>query len=1094
MKLKFNGLLVLLVVLITQITFAQDRTVNGTVTDGSGLPIPGVNVLVKGTSNGIQTDFDGKFKIQAAANQILVFTYIGMQKQEVAATKTNLVVKLKDDSVQLEGVVVTAMGVKREKKSLSYSSQKLDGAQINSSPTTNFLNNLSGKVAGLESITNTNFGGSTNIVLRGTKSLTGNNQALIVVDGVPIKNDNLNTSSVKGSGSGFDFGNSASDIDPNNIESVNILKGASATALYGSDASNGAIMITTKKGRLNTGIGVSYSSTVTTGSIDKSTFATYQKQYGGGGYGGNDDFDYSKDVNGDGTKDILVQTGYDISYGNKFDPSLMVYQWNAFAPGNANFGKPTPWVAAVNDPSKFFERSFATINNINFNGGDDKSTYNFSVTNNQDKGVMPNSKLLKNIISGNYSRNFGNKLKLTTSFTYSDQSVLGRNAVGYNNNLIGSFRQWWQTNVDVKELKQEYFRDQKNIGWNMADPTAGNLTPAFWNNPYWDRYQNYETDSRRRLLLNSSLSYDVTDNFNLIGRVTIDNSNDRQEQRKAVGSYAERFGINQTTQSSGYELYTRDASQQIYDFLANYDLKVSDAVGIKLLGGATLKHSTSNSFDGSTNGGLVLPNLYTLANSNSFIAPITSAITYQKSGIFGQASVDYKKIIFLEGTLRQDKSTALSKTGKNAYNYSSVGTSFVFSDLIKSEWLNFGKLRVNYAEVGNDPEPGLLSYKNYVSTIGTNPYYSNSTVFVNFDKLKPEIAQSWEFGLESSFLDNRLSFDLSYYKTVTKDQIFRVPQSTATSYNSSLVNAGNIENKGVEVSLTGMPVKTKDFQWQVTVNWSQNKNKVLSLDAGRTNLQLASFPFGATLNATIGQPYGTLMGTDYMYDTAGNKIVGSDGNYLNNSATNNIIGNIQAKWRGGLFNKVSYKNLSFSFLIDMKKGGSVFSLDQGFGQDTGLTPLTTGTNDLGNPVRNSLADGGGIINPGVMANPTYTTTNGQPQYIANTTRADASTSSEAGLGGTYGITANPAKAYVYDASFVKLREVGLTYAFPTKFYDKTFIKGASVSVIGNNLWIIDKNLPYADPEAGASSGNTQGYQSGVMPTVKTYSFNLKINF
>jgi len=986
------------------------------------------------------------------------------------------------------------MGVKREKKSLSYSSQKLDGSQVNSSPTSNFLNNLSGKVAGLETITNTNFGGSTNIVLRGTKSLTGNNQALIVVDGVPIKNDNLNTSSVKSSGTGFDFGNSASDIDLNNIESVNVLKGASATALYGSDASNGAIMITTKKGKINKALGVSFSSTLTTGSIDKSTFATYQKQYGGGGYGGNDDFDYSQDINHDGVNDILVQTGYDISYGNIFNPNQKVYQWNAFAPGNPNYGKPTPWVGATNDPSKFFENSFATINNINFNGGDEKSTYNFNFTNNQDKGVMPNSKLLKNTISGNYSRDFGDKLKLTTSFTYADQSVLGRNAVGYNNNFLGSFRQWWQTNVDVNELKQEYFRDRKNITWNMNDPANGDIKPAFWNNPYWDRYENYETDGRRRLLLNASLSYDVAKNFNIIGRVSIDNSNDRQEQRKAVGSYAERFGINSTVQSSGYELYTRSSSQQIYDLIANYNTKLTNDIGVRFLGGATLKHTTSNSFDGSTNGGLVLPNLYTLANSSSFIAPITSDITYKKSGIYGQASFDYKKILFLEGTLRQDKSTALSSNGKNSYNYSSLGGSFVFSDIVKKDWLNYGKIRVSYAEVGNDPDPGLLGYRNYVSTIGTNPYYSNSTVFVNFDKLKPEIAKSWEYGLESSMFNNRLSVDLSYYNTVTHDQIFRVPQSTSTSYNSSLVNAGNIENKGTEVSLTGIPVKTNNFQWQITVNWSQNKNKVLSLDEGRTNLQLASFPFGATLNATVGQPYGTLMGTDFEYDSNGNKIVGADGNYLQNSATNNVIGNIQAKWRGGINNKITYKNVSLNFLVDVKKGGSVFSLDQGFGQDTGLYPETAGLNDLGNPVRNSLTNGGGIINPGVMANPNYTTSNGQPQYITNTTRADASTSSEAGMGGTFGITANPAKAYVYDASFVKLREVGLTYLIPSKFYERTFIKGASISLLGNNLWIIHKNLPYADPEAGASSGNTQGYQSGVMPTVKTYSFNFKINF
>ncbi|WP_282787106.1 SusC/RagA family TonB-linked outer membrane protein [Flavobacterium croceum] len=1085
--------LALFVALFVQLSFAQQRTVTGTVSDDKGMPISGANVVVKGAKSGVQTDLDGKFSIKAESDQTLVITYVGFNKKEVSASSNNLKIKLQSNAVELEGVVVTALGIKRDKKSLGYASQKLDGSQINSSPTSNFLNNLAGKVAGLEVKNNANFGGSSNLVLRGMKSLTGNNQALIVVDGVPINNTVLNTSSAQSSGTGFDFGNSGADIDPNNIESVNILKGAAATALYGSSAANGAVMITTKKGKKNTALGVSFSSTITTGAIDKSTFAKYQKEYGGGGYDGHDNFIYDQDINGDGINDILVPTGYDISYGNVFNPNQLVYQWNAFAPGNPNYGKATPWVAAANDPSKFFERSFATTNNINFNGGDETSTYNFSFTNNQDKGVMPNSKLLKNVISGNFSREFGSKLTLTTSLTYTDQSVKGRNSVGYGDNILSGFRQWWQTNVDVKELQQEYFRDEKNVTWNMNDPASGDYTPAYWNNPYWDRYQNYETDSRKRLILSSNLSYDITKKLNFVGRVSLDNSHDRQEQRKAIGSHAENFGTYLYNQGSGYELYTLAIARQTYDGIFTYNTNLYDNLGLKLLAGAQLIHQSSNSYDGSTNGGLVLPNLYTLANSSSFIAPLTSDITYKKTGLYGQASFDYKKTLFLEGTIRKDESTALHPNS-NSYVYTSASTSLMFSEFLKSQtWLNSGKVRISYAEVGNDPAAGLLGYKTYVSTLGTNPYYTNSTVYVNFEKLKPEIESSWEYGLESSMFNNRLSLDLSYYKTTTKDQIFRVPQSTSTSVSSSLINAGNLENKGIEVSVLGTPIKMRDFQWQIGVNWSQNRNKLLSLDEGRTNLQLASFQSGITLNATVGEPYGTIKGSDYVYDNNGNKIVGNDGNYLQNTKKDNTIGNIQAKWRGGISNKFSYKNLSLSFLIDIKKGGDVFSLDQGYGQDTGLYPETAGLNDLGYPVRNTLQDGGGYINEGVMLNPAYTPTNGQPQYITNTIRVDASDSSEAS-GSGFGISANPDKAYVYDGSFVKLREAAFTYSLPSKFFNDTFIKGISLSLIGNNLWIIHKNLPYADPEAGTSAGNIQGYQSGVMPTVRTYSFNFKVNF
>ncbi len=667
MKLKFNGFLVLFIVLVAQITFAQDRVVSGVVSDNAGLPLPGVSVLVKGTQSGAQTDFDGKFSIKATSSQVLIFSYIGMKTREVAASSTSLNVKMTSDAVELEGVVVTALGIKREKKSLGYSSQKLEAAEINTSPTANFLNNLSGKVAGLDIRTNSNFGGSTNVVIRGTKSVTCNNQALIVIDGVPMSNANLNTADTQTGRDGFDYGNSASDIDPNNVESVNVLKGAAATALYGSQAANGAIMITTKKGTKNKGLGVTYSSTVSSGEIDKSTFTKYQKQYGGGGYDGHDNF-FVEDVNGDGQDDLLVPTGYDLSYGNAFDPNIQVYGWNSFAIGNANYGKTTAWVAAQNDPTSFFEKSFGTVNSINLNGGDQTSTFNVNFSNNTDKGILPNSSLKRNIIGGNFSKDLSDKFKAIAFFTFTDQNTIGRNSLGYGNNFIGGFRQWWQTNVDIKELKQEYFRNHDNVTWNMNNPTGGDLSPAFWNNPYFDRYENYESDGRRRILAGATLSYDITSNLNVLGRATIDNSNDRQEERMAVGSHAEEFGISQISESSGYHLYTRAFLQQTYDFIASYNLKVNSDISGKITGGATLTKSSTDSFEGSTTGGLVKPRLYTLANSAVFVAPLESEIRNEKSGFYGQASFDYKRILYLEGSYRLDQSTSLY-VDNNQYGY-----------------------------------------------------------------------------------------------------------------------------------------------------------------------------------------------------------------------------------------------------------------------------------------------------------------------------------------------------------------------------------------------------------------------------------------
>jgi TonB-linked SusC/RagA family outer membrane protein len=1079
MKLKFNGFLVLLLVLVAQLTFAQERAVSGMVSDNTGMPLPGVSVLVKGTKTATQTDFDGKFTIKASTSQILVFSYIGMKSQEIAASSSSLNVKLSGDAQELEAVVVTtALGIKREKKSLGYSSQKLDEKTVNSSPTNNFLNNLSGKVAGLEVKTNSNFGGSTNIVLRGTKSLTGNNQALMVVDGVAISNANLNSTNAKNGRQGYDFGNSASDIDPNNIESITVLKGAAATALYGSQASNGAIMITTKKGKKNSAIGVSFSSTTSIGRYDKDTFIKYQKGYGANGYSGPNDSFTSVDVDGDGVLDQIVDMTADSSYGNAFDPSLNVYQWHAFAPGNANYGKATPWVAGANDPGTFFQDSFNTVNNIGLSGGDDKGSYNFSYTNNNESGILPNSKLNRNIINGNFTRNLTDKIRTNAFFTFSDQTTVGRNSTGYGDNIITGFRQWWQTNVDIKELKQEYERNHQNVTWNMNNPVGGDFKPAYWNNPYFDRYQNYSSDDRTRVLAGANISADITKDFNVLGRVTVDTSNDRQELRKAIGSHAEEFGLQAFDETSGYSLYTRSFLQTTYDFIATYDLKFTEKISAKLLGGSTFIKSKIDSFEGSTTGGLVAPGLYTLANSNSFFAPNEEEINYQKLGLYAQASIDYNRVVFVEGSYRRDQSSALP-SNNNKYDYYSIGTSFIASELLKQDWLNNLKLRANYAVVGNDPAAGLLGAKVNNGLIDGNLMFSNSATYVSFKDLKSEQLKSWEFGVEAAMFKNRLSFDVSLYQSNATDQIFNVPQSTATGFGTSQINAGEMENKGIEVSLFGSPIKTKDFEWQVGINWSKNKNKVVSLNQGRDNLQLAAWQNGVSLNATVGQSYGTMRGTDYVYDANGNKTVDEDGYYL--LATDKVIGNIQADWIGGISNRFNYKDFSLNFLIDIKKGGDVYSLDQAYGQYTGLYPETAGLNDLGNPLRNPVttgADSGGIILDGVYADGTPNQSRIAADYV----------------GAGFGVEVEPNKKFIYDASYVKLREVGFTYNVPKKVLDKTLVKSLSFSLLGNNLWIIDKNLPYADPEAGQSSGNVQGFQSGVMPTTKVYSFNIKANF
>ncbi|MDF2931353.1 MAG: SusC/RagA family TonB-linked outer membrane protein [Chryseobacterium sp.] len=974
---------------------------------------------------------------------------------------------------EIEGVVVTALGIKREKKSLGYSSQTLDAEKVNSVPTNNFINNLSGKVAGMEIKNNGNFGGSSNIVLRGTKSITGDNQALIVLDGVPIISGNLNSSDASRGRDGFDFGNATADIDPNNIESINVLKGAAATALYGSMAANGAVIITTKKGKKSKSLGLTLNSTVSVGEIDRSTFPKYQKQYGAG-YSGEDSF-FNEDVNGDGTVDILAPTGDDASYGAAFNPNLMVYQWNSFVPGNPNFGKATPWVAAKNDPSKFFQKSLSFVNSFNLNGGDESNTYNLTFTNNYETGILPNSRLNKNMLSGNYSRKFNDKFTARTFLTFNDQTTVGRNSVGYGDNIMTGFRQWWPINVDILELRDEFFRTNQNYTWNMNAPLDGDLSAAFWNNPYWDRYKNYSSDDKTRLIAGAELSYDVTDKFNILGRATIDYTNSKQEIRKAVGSHAEEFGLAQADETSGYWVFDDNLVRQTYDIIGRYNLNISDKFNAIFVGGGQFFDQHQRSMENSTTGGLIIPDLYTIGNSRAYFPPIEGNIRGQKAGIYAQASFDFDKFLFLEGTIRNDTSSALPKANNN-YTYYSLGSSFVFSELLKSSWLNFGKVRLSYAEVGNDMPFGRSGFFSNRGTVNGTPMADISTTYVDFNNLKPERQKSWEVGLETSMFKRRVTLDLSLYKTNTSDLLFSVPQSPSTAYSFSLINAGETENKGIEVSLGIVPLKSTDFQWDINLNWARNRNIVKSLNQGRENLQLASFQ-ETSLNATIGQPYGTFRGTGFVYDSNGNKVVDDDGYYL--VASDKVLGNIQPDWIGGVYNTFRYKNISLGFLIDVRQGGSVYSLDQSYGGLTGIYEYSAGLNDLGNPIRNTLENGGGVILSGVKQD-------GTPNDI----RIDASYA-----GGAFGTDAGvPQEAFIYDASYVKLREAKLSYSLPSDLLRNTFIKGMTLSLLGQNLWIIHKNLPDADPEAGTSSGNIQGFQSGVMPTTRIYSFNVKLDF
>lgn len=1095
-------LLVFLLIAGVNFTFAQSRTITGKVTSSQdGLGMPGVSVVVKGTQIGTTTDIDGVYTISVLPeHKALLFSFVGMVTKEIALSGEKTInVTLDPDVFQIDEVVVTALGISREKKSLGYATQEISGDELNTVKSDNFINSLSGRSAGVTVKANNNIGGSTNVIIRGSSSLTQNNQALFVIDGVPVNNDNTNNAGQISGRNGYDYGNAASDLNPNDIESMSVLKGAAATALYGSRAANGVIMITTKKGTkkqgMKKGIGVVVSSNVTTGFLDKSTFPKYQTEYGAGygqfyysdtthptlGY--HPGFEYYYDVDGDGQLDYTVPTYEDAAVGEKFDPNVSLYQWDSYDPASPNYMKKTPWVAAENGPEYFFKNSLSLTNSVEVNGNSDNGTFRLSYTNLDQKGIMPNSHLKRNSVLFTSTYDVMKDVKVTASVNYINTNGLGRNSTGYSDNIVSSFRQWMQTNVDYKMQETLYDLTERNVTWNPNSPF--DLAPAYWDNPYWVRYQNYETDERDRVIGYLQADWKINSYLNLMARYSLDTYSELQEERKAIGSGSGEFGVGRNDVTSGYSRFGRNVMESNIDFMLRFYKQFGENLNLNAFVGTNFRRNRLDQVYTSTDGGLIVPGLYSLSNSvNPLAAPEERYNKTGVDGVFGSASLGYRNFLFLDATLRRDVSSTLPAES-NAYLYPSVSGSWLFSENAKQDWLQSGKFFIGYAEVGNDAPWGSINDTyTFNGTVGTALYSLPSTK--NNTALEPERTKSIEGGIELVMMQKRLRADLTVYQTSTVNQIMPVSVSTATGYSTKFVNAGEISNNGVEIVIGGAPVVKKDFRWDVDFNFAKNVNEVVSLEEGIENLQIAALQGGVTINARVGEPYGTIQGTDYVY-TNGEKTVGSNGYYLRTSTSDKIIGNINPDWNAGMNNKFSYKNWSASFLLDYQKGGSVFSLDLWYGMGTGLYEETVGLNDLGNPVRDPVtknddgsyaSNSGGLLLDGVFADGT-----------ANNVRV---------AGGDYrvwGWSRNPNSAFVYDASYLKLRELVISYSLPQNVMAKAgWIQGVTFSVVGSNLWILMKNLPHADPEASQSSGNVQGWQSGVMPSTHNVGFSVNLQF
>lgn len=1117
-KLLISALFVAIASLLCTSAYSQKRAVTGKVVDSTGTPIPNVSVRLKTGRGGTATKSDGSFTISASPSDILVFSNVGYDQQETrVGEKADIHIVLRSRNQELNQVVVTALGIRRSKNSLPYATQQISGADINKTPTTNFVDNLSGKVAGLQITTSNTMGGSNNVILRGLKSLTQNNQALFVVDGVPYDNSNVSTTGAAG---GYDMGNAISDINPNDIESMSVLKGAAASALYGSRGSNGVILITTKKGsRLNKGLGIVVDFGATTGVVDNSTMPTYQTQYGeGNGSAGaaqtgnpNSYFYYLPTSFSNGQPVSIVQTDVDQATGPAYDPTLNVYQWDAFSPGNPNFGKATPWKPAPHHKANdYFVTPVTTTTSVFLDGGGDKGTFKMGYTLSNDKGYIPNSNLRKNLLNFGATYNLAPNLTASGEFNFAEEQAIGRYGYGYSGgngtqvNPMTDFRQWWQTGIDLHEMKSDYFRTQQNITWNwqptayLANGPAGITVPAFHDNPYWVRYTNFETDSRDRYFGYAMLNWKVAPFLTIMGRASRDNWSQLTETHYNVGSFG----------TPSYSRANNTWTETNYDFMANFDKNITDDFNLKALLGVNVRQDQNTAISAITNGGLVVPGLYALSNSvNTPNAPTEAVGNREVDGVFAGATLSWKDMVTIDGSLRRDKSSTLP-VGHNSYYYPAISANWVFSKVLpQATWLSYGKLRANYAAVGGDaPLFSLVNTYNAGTPFQGETIFSASTTNNN-PNLVPESNHTYEIGAELSFLQSRLGADVTYYHAQEINQIMPISVSTSSGYNQFFVNGGTIQNQGIELTLNGTPIKGRNFAWDITVNWSENRNKVLSLYGGQPSFIVAKYQNSVQLVAETGKSYGIIRGTDYVFrqsngqtDTlgVGQRLIDANGYPVLSKNKTSDIGNINPKWMGSINNSFHYKSFALSFLIDIKEGGSLYSLDQDYGASGGLTTHTGGYNKNGVGVRAPLSQGGGYLFTGVTAD-----------GKANTVLVDASDiDGSASVGGVTrlkypwsSLHYEAQRTYIYDASYIKLREVNLTWSLPAKSLQAiAWCKGVDLSLTGRNLWIIHKNLPDADPEQGVpmagsyGANGSMGFQSGAYPVFRNFGVNVKVKF
>jgi TonB-linked SusC/RagA family outer membrane protein len=1026
--------------------------VSGKITGADGEELIGASISEKGATNGTVSDLNGNYSLTVGANSTLIISYIGYLTTEINVDGKSIIdVTLSEDSHALDEVVVTALGIKREKKALGYAVQDVKGETLSEARDPNIASALSGKISGVQ--IKTTGSGSSRIVIRGNSSIGSNNQPLVVVDGIPIDNTSGGTDDFWGNKS-LDKGSGLADLSPDDIESISVLKGPAAAALYGSRAANGVLMVTTKRGfeerSAKKGLGISINAGMTFDNPMQTP--KFQNEYGQG-------------ING------AFAVNEADSWGGKMDGTNVVDYT----------GLTRPYSAYDNDLYTDFLRTGETYtNSVDLSNGNAEQSFRLSYQRVDNKGIVPNSGYQRNNIALRATSKFGKYITVDAKANYIGQNTQNRmKLAGDPDNVFANYllmpRSVHFSDLGNTEMFPGYaFPNGSVLGGNNV---SGN--PASWTsnysgmarNLYWSAYKNTNADKKDRLLGFASVKFDFTKWLNLQLRYGLDTYHREGEIKQAEGT---PYWVNNGS-SIDYVLDQDRFLESNGDFLFTGQGNITGQLGIvATLGGNVMYRSIRNTSNSAY--GMFLPDFYNL--SNGIYSRGSSKITQkQVNSLYGTASFSWENYLYLDLTARNDWSSTLPANNRS-YFYPSVGGSWIISETltragVNTKAIDFAKLRLSWAEVGNDTDPYMLReyFPMVVNHSAQNSalihsYTQSEANYVPNYNLKPESVRSWELGLEWRGFNNRVGLDFAYYKKNAFDQILKTQISGSWGKKYQLLNAGNVENSGFELALTGEPIRSKDFNWNVTLNFSQNKNKIITLtETTKEQILSNSSTSFITVVAKEGGSYGDMYGNGFARDEATGKIL-TDDDGLPVSESNVYLGNNQPKWMGGLLNSFSYKGFDFSFLIDMRYGGKVY-------MGSIMRGTTSGTLEKSLPYRE-----GGLVVDGIRKS------DGEPNTKAINAQAYWSYISSNVI----------AEEWMYDATNIRLREISFGYRLPQSWLAKTPIQGVKLSAIARNIWMIYSKTEGFDPENAYSTGNAQGIEYCTMPTQRSIGFNLNITF